>query len=224
MYNDGSMSRVNGSRSLTTIREEPRKMAVCNSIRRCTKCGEAKSVSEFNLERGKPRAYCKACHRKAVLSWQKANPEKRSSTNKRYLKKFRLTNPPRKSGRKAVLSKEEAAIRDRAAKRAWEAANPERVMEKTRRYQAAKRCASPGWADRSAIVWFYKRARELTAITGIPHEVDHIIPLVSDLVCGLHCEFNLQVLPLWQNRSKANKVIETYDELPADFYMRGYAD
>lgn len=32
-------------------------------------------------------------------------------------------------------------------------------------------------------------------LTGVPREVNHIVPLNSDLVCGLHWEGNRQVTP-----------------------------
>lgn len=43
-----------------------------------------------------------------------------------------------------------------------------------------------------------------TSATAIPWEVDHIVPLNNDLVCGLHCEANLQVIPAIANLSKNN--------------------
>jgi hypothetical protein len=41
--------------------------------------------------------------------------------------------------------------------------------------------------------------------TGLQHDVDHVVPLVSGLVCGLHNEANLSVIPASLNRSKGNR-------------------
>lgn len=65
--------------------------------------------------------------------------------------------------------------------------------------------ATPPWADMEAIKEFYLEAQRLTNVTGIPHEVDHIIPITNDMVCGLHCEINLQILTKEENLKKSNK-------------------
>ena len=54
------------------------------------------------------------------------------------------------------------------------------------------------------IAAFYIEAARLTQESGIPHEVDHIIPIQHELVCGLHVPANLQVITRFLNRSKRN--------------------
>ena len=72
--------------------------------------------------------------------------------------------------------------------------------------KAAKLKATPIWADLEIVEGLYKQARELEKSTGIKHDVDHIVPLRSKLVCGLHVESNLRVIPSIENRIKGNKV------------------
>jgi hypothetical protein len=74
-------------------------------------------------------------------------------------------------------------------------------------YTKQKNKAMPVWANREAIKKIYIEARRLSLETGIPHHVDHIIPLRSPLVCGLHIPENLQILTALDNTKKSNKLI-----------------
>lgn len=71
--------------------------------------------------------------------------------------------------------------------------------------RAQKLQATAPWADNKAIADIYTKASQLTASTGAQWHVDHIDPLLSKLVCGLHVPENLQVLPASINMSKSNK-------------------
>lgn len=65
--------------------------------------------------------------------------------------------------------------------------------------RAKKNKASPQWADFEKIDVLYQKAGELG------FWVDHIVPLTSKKVCGLHCEDNLQLLHPSLNMSKGNR-------------------
>lgn len=71
--------------------------------------------------------------------------------------------------------------------------------------RAAERRATPLWADSKAMRNAYRAAEELTLETGVTHSADHIVPLRSPWVCGLHVENNLCVLPLLDNVQKSNR-------------------
>lgn len=66
--------------------------------------------------------------------------------------------------------------------------------------KAAKLQAIPKWADLQAIKDVYQEAQYFG------YTVDHIVPLRSSRVCGLHVWDNLQLLPHAVNSSKGNRV------------------
>ena len=68
----------------------------------------------------------------------------------------------------------------------------------------SKMNATPKWSNIFFIQEAYALAKLRTKLTGIKWHVDHIVPLKSKLVCGLHCEANLQVITASQNSSKRN--------------------
>lgn len=133
------------------------------------------------------RAY--QVNKQAVLArtaaYTKAHPEQRRQTKDRWRR------------RNLELMAEHARL--------WRGRHPDRHLAATRKYVMLVAKAYPAWADDKAIRGFYAMARRATATTGVLHHVDHIVPIRSHIVCGLHCEANLQVIPWRDNIAKGNR-------------------
>ena len=66
--------------------------------------------------------------------------------------------------------------------------------------------ATPAWANHFFIREAYLLSSLRSEMTGYRWEVDHIVPLQSSQVCGLHVENNIRVVPRSVNRSKGNSI------------------
>jgi flagellum-specific peptidoglycan hydrolase FlgJ len=87
-------------------------------------------------------------------------------------------------------------------------ANKEHYAEKCAYRRTQRIAATPPWCDRSKIAELYLEAQRLTQETGVPHEVDHIIPLSGKRVCGLHIPQKMQIITRRQNRTKHNRLAD----------------
>ena len=85
--------------------------------------------------------------------------------------------------------------------------NPSAKKAKSNRVIQQK-LATPFWANKNYIKLFYKLAKEESKRIGEKVVVDHIIPITNKNVCGLHNEFNLQLLTATDNTKKSNKFEE----------------
>lgn len=91
----------------------------------------------------------------------------------------------------------------------WKSKNRGKCNATEAKRRASKLMATPTWLsnfDKEYIKNLYIQAHNLTTITGIKHDVDHIIPLQGDNVRGLHVPWNLDIITKKDNCSKGNKV------------------
>jgi 5-methylcytosine-specific restriction endonuclease McrA len=77
--------------------------------------------------------------------------------------------------------------------------------------------------DAEAIVDLYKSAAIKTMITGVKHQVDHIIPLNHPDVCGLHVSWNMDILTAEDNVRKSNNFDPTDPRVYPDLYSASQA-
>ena len=113
-----------------------------------------------------------------------------------------------------------AAVIDRASTRpaeklreyrnAWKVNNAVQVRADTKARRRKHREATPPWLTRkqkSELRQMYQLAITMTKTTGEQYVVDHIVPLRSDEVCGLHVPWNLRVITQEDNLKKSNKLL-----------------
>lgn len=93
------------------------------------------------------------------------------------------------------------------ANRKWQRNNKSKVLASVNLRRARIKSAVPVWYDHQEVQQIYEECRNLTISTGLPHHVDHIVPLTNDLVCGLHCKDNLRIIPAKDNLSKGNTFV-----------------
>lgn len=184
-------------------------------IKKCTTCLIEKTLDEFSknsrnkVDGRQPK--CKACYKQYRLNnldriksqkreYSKNNSSKAVARVNAWVKENRERSREIKAKWRLKNAEKMASIR-----KEWAKNNPEYLASSCRKYQALKHNAVPKWADNKKIRAIYKESRRLTLETGIQHHVDHIVPIVSKIVCGLHCEANLQILPYNENIKKGNR-------------------
>ena len=161
-------------------------------MKKCSICDAKKPRSEFYIRASAPdglRKECKQCVRERVARWVQANPARHAAGVEKW--------------RGANLEKDKL-VRRRARSK-WAKEHPAQVNERNATRHASKMKAIPAWANRFFIKEAYELAVHRTALLGQPWEVDHIVPLRSALVCGLHVEHNLCVIPAVINQQKGNR-------------------
>jgi 5-methylcytosine-specific restriction endonuclease McrA len=100
----------------------------------------------------------------------------------------------------------------REYRNAWKRNNVLQVRADTKARRRKHRIATPKWLTRrqkSEIRQLYQIAMTMTKTTGEQYVVDHIVPLRSEFVCGLHVPWNLRVITREENLAKSNQLVDT---------------
>jgi hypothetical protein len=162
---------------------------------KCRVCATAEEVLRYKKnhrsireQRNSHYATNKEQLREKIYEWRKANPD----SHKAAAQKWASKNKERKNSYERERYAKSERMRIMAA-------------ERCRRYQASKKQATPRWASIPAMRVLYAKSKEWSRITGQEWHVDHIVPILSKNVCGLHVPANLQLLAGAINISKLNR-------------------
>ena len=156
----------------------------------CSKCGETKIVKDnfykkLSSEDGFD-PWCNECFLHKNRNWISKNKSRHQELTTRWYD-------------------ENTEKQLENSKKVYQKNKPRKLLDYYRREERIAR-ATPSWVDKKDLLKIYKQAEKITKTTGIPHEVDHIHPLVHKLICGLNVPWNLQIITAKENRRKANKI------------------
>jgi len=97
-------------------------------------------------------------------------------------------------------------------KQKYKVANPELYKALNSVRKRRHKDATPPWVtpeQKLQMRQMYLEAQRLTKLTGERYVVDHVVPLINDVVCGLHVPWNLRVMTQEENLKKSNKLLDT---------------
>lgn len=200
-------TRLNKKLGITVAEQKALAKATITHLT-CTKCSVTKPLSEFydrkkNVSTGKV-SQCKTCIDAKNRKWVKDNPERVSELSKQH---YHSMSPEERYERhRKYVDKDPERFKQYYKK--WASNNKDKVA-----YFASEKRAKMKQAtikdmsaqEKNAIKALFKLAQQQTKDLGTPYHVDHIVPLQSDKVCGLHCLANLRVILGSENIKKNNK-------------------
>jgi 5-methylcytosine-specific restriction endonuclease McrA len=163
-----------------------------------------------------PRKTKGACVECLKVEWQQA-ADKRAEYFKQYNQRENVKDNKHEWYQKnrdkviaTALTRPAEQLRE--YRNAWKENNKVQIRADTKARRRKHRQATPRWltrAQKSQIRQIYQIAITMSQTTGEQYVVDHIVPLRSDEVCGLHVPWNLRVITQEENLKKSNKLLDS---------------
>lgn len=181
-------------------------------MKTCNKCLLIKDFTSFYKDRTKPDGFaytCKDCGREQDIKrrrqYDKRNPTHRKTYDRKYYKdneeiiKKRTSSWIRKN-------RERKRDYDSSYGKNWRQKNVSKRRANDAKRRAMLLQATPKWFEKGEVDAIYEKCYLKEKSLGIKYEVDHIVPLISKVVCGLHCKDNLRIITKEENQRKWNKL------------------
>lgn len=182
-------------------------------MKTCSCCKIEKPLEDFyKKKRGKfgVDSWCKrCCNTKAnerAKERRATDPEFRARMYEHH-KKYVASEKGHRAkleGQRRYLASEHGRAQTRKSNQEYRLRNAAMDTFRSRTRHLAKRHRLPAWVDIDKIIDVYLEADRLTISTGVKHHVDHIVPLHSPIVSGLHWHQNLRAIPANENVAKGN--------------------
>jgi len=184
----------------------------------CSSCKEDISLDMFYKNKANKdgrEGICKLCKKEYNRRYKRENKESIKITAKKYIEnnkelinsiKMKYYNNNKDKQREYYQkNKEMIQLRRVDYNTAHKKENRAYYNYKEAIRRATKKNSTPEWAELEKIEVLYEKAKWLESLTGMRYDVDHVIPLQNDKVCGLHVWSNLQILEKGINCMKSNK-------------------
>jgi hypothetical protein len=194
----------------------PRKDRPCGLQSICKDCEKVRCSSR-RVRRPRPAERTKEQLLQKRRETYNKNKTAINETRKKWIARTKITrdavyNAWRLQNKKQIAERARLwrKVTNNKSRKKWASKNKHILNEITSRRRAARKRATPKWLtkqDRMLIRDFYLAATEFEQFAGCKLHVDHIVPLQSKDVCGLHVVWNLQLLTEVENMKKGTKLL-----------------
>jgi hypothetical protein len=153
-------------------------------------------------QRHVPNWVCCECHKEDVKAYDRKYYQANAGAKREAQRKYRQANAETVRERKRKYRQANAEADRKYARKRYRSNTAAYIEAAAQRKRNIKHRTLWGHAE---IVSLRKQCRAITKATGIPHHLDHVVPVKGKLVCGLNVPCNLRIITAAENLSKSNR-------------------